>query len=163
MAESGGVIERRMAKLGVPLPPPPVVRAGYLPGVMSGNLLFLSGAVGTVMGPDGVESLPVAGKVGAEVSLEQGKASARQSAINLLAQAKAVLGDLDRIRRIVKLSGHVHAAPGFQRAPEVVNGASELLIEIFGEERGSHARISLYQHEMSLGAPIEVDLIAEVD
>ena len=162
MAESGGVIERRLAELGIQLPPPPVVRAGYLPGVVTGKLLFLSGAVGTVVGPDGSESLPAAGKVGGEVTLEQAKESARQSALNLLAQAKAVLGDLDRIVRMVKLSGHVHAAPGFRQAPQVVNGASELLIEVFGEERGSHARISLYQHEMSLGAPIEVDLIAEV-
>ena len=157
------MIDDRLDQLGITLPPPPLVRAGYELGIITGNLLFVSGAVGTVVDPDGSERLPITGAVGADVTLEEGASSARLAAINLLAQAKAVLGDLDRIRRIVKVSGYVNAAPGFQRAPEVVDGASKLLIDVFGPERGAHARISLYQHEMSLGAPIEVDLIAEVD
>jgi enamine deaminase RidA (YjgF/YER057c/UK114 family) len=162
MGDTGGVIEARLAELGLVLPPPPRVRAGYLPGVVTGNLLFLSGAVGTVIGDDGREMLPVAGRLGEGVTIEQGIESARLAALNLLAQAAAVLGDLDRIRQIVKVSGHVHAAPGFQQAPRVVDGASDLLVAVFGIRRGAHARISLYQHEMTLDAPIEVDLIAEV-
>jgi len=162
MVVPSGLIEARLAELEIALPPPPRVRAGYEPGVITGTLLFVSGAVGTVVDADGNEHLPIQGAVGAKVTIEEGAASARLAALNLLAQAKSVLGDLDRIRRIVKLSGYVHAAPGFQRAPEVVDGASNLLIEVFGVERGSHARISLYQHEMTLNAPIEVDLIAEV-
>ncbi len=162
MVVPGGVIEARLADLGITLPPPPRVRAGYEPGVITGTLLFVSGAVGTVVDADGHEHLPIQGALGTEVTIEEGAESARLAALNLLAQAKSVVGDLDRIRRVVKVSGHVHAAPGFQRAPEVVDGASRLLIEVFGIERGSHARISLYQHEMTLNAPIEVDLIAEV-
>ena len=156
------MIDDRLEQLGITLPPPPRVRAGYELGVITGNLLFVSGAIGTVVDPDGGERLPITGAVGSEVTLEEGAFSARLAAINLLAQAKAVLDDLDRIRRIVKVSGYVNAAPGFQQAPEVVDGASTLLIDVFGPKRGAHARISLYQHEMSLGAPIEVDLIAEV-
>jgi enamine deaminase RidA (YjgF/YER057c/UK114 family) len=161
MAEPSGLIERQLAELGMRLPPPPTVRAGYLPGVVAGRLLFLSGAVGTVSGPDGTETLPIVGKLGV-VSVEEGYRSARLAALNLLAQAKQVLGDLDRIERIVKVSGYVNAVPGFREAPRVVDGASDLLVEVFGPERGGHARVSLYQHEMTLDAPIELDLIAEV-
>lgn len=162
MGDAGGVIERRLRELGITLPPPPMVRAGYLPGVVTGSLVFLSGAVGTVVGPDGAETLPVRGRLGDSVTVEDGYRSARLAALNLLAQGEAVLGDLDRIVRIVKVTGHVHAAPGFREAPRVVDGASDLLVEVFGPERGSHARISLYQHEMTLDAPVEVDLIAEI-
>lgn len=163
MGDPGGVIEGRLSELGITLPASPRVRAGYEPGVVTGTLLFLSGAVGSVVGDDGEEFLPIVGRLGAEVSVEEGARSARLAALNLLAQAKVVIGDLDRIRRIVRVSGHVHAAPGFRLAPQVVDGASHLLIEVFGPERGSHSRISLYQHEMTLGAPIEVELIAEVE
>ena len=162
MVDPRGVIEARLTELGIDLPPPPRVRAGYELGVVSNSLLFLSGAVGTVIGEDGTERLPVAGAVGGAVSLEQGAESARLAALNLLAQAKTVLGDLDRISRIVKVSGYVYAAPGFRRAPEVIDGASRLLHEVFGPERGAHARISLYQSEMSIEAPVELDLVAEV-
>lgn len=163
MVDVGGVIAARLSELGIVLPPPPRVRAGYEPGVVTGNLLFLSGAVGTVVGEDGEEHLPIQGAVGAEVTLEQGAESARMAALNLLAQAAAVLGDLDRLHRIVKLSGYVYAAPGFRQAPQVVDGASRLFLEVLGPDRGAHARISLYQHDMTLGAPIEVDVIAEID
>lgn len=162
MVHEGGLIESRLAELGITLPPPPRVRAGYEPGVVTGELLFLSGAVGTVVGDDGVEHLPHRGALGSDLTVEEGAGSARLAALNLLAQAKAVLGDLDRIDRIVKLSGYVHAAPGFRQAPQVVDGASRLFLELFGPERGAHARISLYQHEMTLGAPIEVDLITRI-
>jgi enamine deaminase RidA (YjgF/YER057c/UK114 family) len=162
VGDAGGVIGRRLGELGISLPPAPVVRAGYLPGVVAGSLLLLSGAVGTVVGEDGEESLPIRGRLGDEVTVEEGYRSARLAALNLLAQARDVLGDLDRVVRIVKVTGYVHAAPGFRQAPRVVDGASDLFVEVFGSERGAHARISLYQHEMTLDAPIELDLVAEV-
>jgi enamine deaminase RidA (YjgF/YER057c/UK114 family) len=163
MVDPIGVIEHRLAELGIDLPPPPRVRAGYELGVVAGSLLFLSGAVGTAIDDEGNEYLPVRGAVGDEVSLEEGAESARLAALNLLAQAKSVLGDLDRIIRIVKVSGYVYCAPGFRHAPAVVDGASRLFHDVFGPERGAHARISLYQAEMSIEAPVELDLVAEVD
>lgn len=162
MGDAGGVIERRLGELGITLPPAPAARARYVPGVVAGSLLFVSGAVGTVVGEDGEEVLSIRGKLGGPLTVEEGYRSARLAALNLLAQAREVLGDLDRIVRIVKVTGHVHAAPGFRQAPRVVDGASDLFVEVFGSERGAHARISLYQHEMTLDAPVELDLVAEV-
>ena len=107
-------------------------------------------------------SFSKAGKVGGALTIEDGYRSARQMAINHLAMAKAVLGDLDRVTRVIRLLGFVNAAPGFRDAPKVLNGASDLLIEVFGEERGRHARSALYQHELARDAPVAGELTLAV-
>jgi len=102
------------------------------------------------------------GKLGAELSIEEGYKSARLMAINHLAMAKAVLGELDRIVRVIRLLDFVNAAPGFRDAPKVLNGASDLLVELFGPERGRHARSALYQHELARNAPVAGELTLAV-
>lgn len=161
MGDAGGVIADRLHGLGIALPRPPGVRARYEHGVVVGELLFLTGAIGTVPDGDG-DVLPVAGKVGATVTVDDGARSARVAALNQLAMAAAVLGDLERVVRVVRLTGYVHAAPGFQEAPRVLDGASALYHQVFGPDRGAHARTSLYQHEMTLDAPIEIETILQV-
>lgn len=106
--------------------------------------------------------MPDKGKVGGALSIEDGYRSARLMAINHLAMAKAVLGDLDRIERVIRLLAFVNAAPGFKDAPKVINGASDLLIEVFGQERGRHARSALYQHELARDAPVAGELTLAV-
>ena len=157
-----GEIETRLKALGIVLPRPPKAVANYLPGVKVGEILYVAGTVGTV--PDAADNdvLPIRGKVGGEITLEEGYNSARLMAINHLAMMKAVLGDLDQVVRIVKLVAYVNAAPGFTKAPWVVNGASDLLVEVFGPERGRHARAALYQNELTYDAPIEADMTVQV-
>jgi len=151
----------RLAELGLVLPPPAEAKGRFRPGVQAGDLLFLSGAIGTAY-KDGEWSLPIRGKLGAEVSLEDGRLSARYCALNHLAAIQLLCGTLARVRQVVKLSGFVNAAPGFTKAPLVIDGASDLLITVFGEDRGSHARLAAYQPEMSFQAPIETDLIVQL-
>lgn len=145
-------IERRLEALGIRLPAAPVVKANpaLVPGVAVGNLLFCQGTLGHSEG-----KFPYLGKVGDKVSEEQAYHSARLCAINHLAQAKAVLGDLDRIERVVQLVVYVNGAPGFERAPFVANGASDLFIEVFGEKRGAMARASLSVPDLIYTAPVE--------
>ena len=126
---------------------------------MFDNVLYVSGTYGTVKDEAGVDYIPKSGKLGAELTIEDGYESARLMMINLLAMAKSVLGDLVRIDRPVRLVGYVNAAPGFQDSPSVLNGASDLLIEIFGPERGAHARMALYQHELARNAPIAGEIM----
>ena len=149
-------IEARLQELGLAMPklPPPV--ASYLPAVRVGNLVWASGATPTV---DGV--LTITGKLGAEVSLEQGQQAARLSALNCLANAMAVIGSLDDIARIVKLNGYVASAEGFTDQPKVINGASDLFEEIFGE-LGKHARAAIGVAELPGGAPVEVEMTVEL-
>lgn len=147
-------INKRLAELEIVLPEPPAAIGNFVPSVVFDNILYMSGTYGTIKDANGVDYIPKAGKVGAELSIEDGYASARLMMLNLLAMAKAVLGDLNRIERPIKLVGYVNAAPDFRNSPAVVNGASDLLIEIFGKERGSHARLALYQHELARNAPI---------
>jgi len=146
-------VEARLAALGLELPPVPEAVANYIPGVLAGGILFLSGTIGKIGG-----ELPYRGKLGADLDVEAGYASARICVLNHLAQAKAVLGDLGRIERVVRLVGYVNSAPGFTEAPWVVNGASDLLVDIFGEERGRHARAALNVNELTFDAPIETVL-----
>jgi hypothetical protein len=117
----------------------------------------LSGVIGTAY-QDGRWSLPLKGKVGSDLSIEQGYASARLCALNHIATMKQELGDLGRVKKIVKLVGYVNAAPGFTKAPLVLDGASDLLVSAFGDEIGLHARVAVYQHEMSFNAPVETEL-----
>ena len=152
-------IEARLKELGITLPPVPGVASypSFVPGVLVGETLYLSGTLGRVG-----NELPYRGKVGAELTVEQASQSARLCALCHLAQAKAVLGDLDRIVRVVSLWGFVNGAPGFKQAPAVLNGASDLFIEVFGPERGRHARASLNTPELIYDAPVETIAVFQV-
>jgi enamine deaminase RidA (YjgF/YER057c/UK114 family) len=146
----------RLAALGLTLPPvvPPV--AAYVPAVRTGGFVYVSGQLPVVDG-----KLLAVGKVGGEVSAPVAAGLARTCALNALAAAAAAAGGLEAIRRVVKVTGFVASAPGFNGQPQVVNGASELLIEVFGED-GRHARSAVGVAELPLDAPVEVELIAEI-
>ena len=146
----------RLAGLGLALPPVAAPVAAYVPAVRSGDFVYTSGQLPTVDG-----KLPAAGKVGDEVSATDAAGLARTCALNALAAAASAAGGLDQIRRIVKVTGFVASAPGFSGQPQVINGASELFIEVFGED-GKHARSAVGVAELPLNAPVEVELIAEV-
>jgi len=145
-------IEKRLEELGITLPNAPVIKANpsLVPGVAVGNLFFCQGAIGHTNG-----NFPYLGKVGDKVTVEQAYQSARLCAINHLAQAKAVLNDLDRIVRVVQLIVYVNGAPGFEQAPYVSNGASDLFVEVFGPERAAMARASLSVPDLIYTAPVE--------
>ena len=146
----------RLAGLGLVLPPVAAPVAAYVPAVRSGDFVYTSGQLPTVDG-----KLPAVGKVGGEVSATDAAGLARTCALNALAAAASAAGGLDQIRRIVKVTGFVASAPGFSGQPQVINGASELFIEVFGED-GKHARSAVGVAELPLNAPVEVELIAEV-
>lgn len=146
----------RLAELGLTLPPVTAPVAAYVPAVRTGAFVYVSGQVPIVDG-----KLSAVGKVGAEVSAPDAAGLARTCALNALAAAAAAAGGLDAIRRIVKVTGFVASAPGFNGQPQVINGASELFIEVFGED-GRHARSAVGVAELPLNAPVEVELIAEV-
>ena len=157
-----GKVEARLKELGVALPRPPKAVGNYLPGVVVGNILYLSGTLGTRPDENDDDILPFEGKVGADLTIDEGYQSARLMAINHLALMKAVLGDLDRVKRIVKMVGYVTCAPGFTLPHLVLNGASDLYVEVFGPEFGKHARAALTQHELGLNAPVEAELTVEI-
>lgn len=148
--------EQRLATLGldIPLLPPP--GAHYVPAVQSGNLIFASGQTPTVDGKP-----VIVGKLGADVTIEQGQQAARLAALNCLAEVRGLVGSLDAVTRVVKLTGYVASAPGFREQPAVVNGASILMEEVFGVA-GRHARAALGVAELPAGAPVEIDLVVEV-
>jgi enamine deaminase RidA (YjgF/YER057c/UK114 family) len=148
-------IDARLAELGITLPPVTKPVAAYVPAVITGNLVYTSGQLPFT---DGV--LPATGKLGAAVSDETGKALARQCALNALAAVESVIGSLDRITRIVKVVGFVASEPSFTGQPGVINGASEVLGEIFGEA-GQHARSAVGVPVLPLDSPVEVELIVE--
>jgi enamine deaminase RidA (YjgF/YER057c/UK114 family) len=155
-AAMAGKIEKKLAELGITLPMPPAPVANYVPTVRAGNLLFCSGQVSASPGE------AIKGKLGAETSLERGQAAARLCAINLLAQAKAAIGDLDRIKRCVRLGGFINAVPSFSDLPKVMNGASDLMVEALGEA-GRHARTTVGVAELPFDAAVEVEALFEVD
>ena len=159
---SDGLIEGRLQELGLRLPRPPKPIGRFCYGVEHGGVLYVSGTYGTVPAADDSDTLPYRGKVGAELSIDDGYESARLMALNLLAMAKATLGHLDRVDRVLQLQGFVNAAPGFTNAPRVLDGASDLLIDVFGEDRGAHARAALYQHELARDAPVAGQLLLAV-
>lgn len=154
-------VATRLSTLGLEIPPLPKAAGNFRPWVRTGSLVFLSGAIGTAFAA-GKWSLPLKGKVGGDLSIEQGYESARYCALNHIAALQACLDDLDKVAKVVKLVGYVNAAPGFTKAPLVLNGASDLLVAAFGAERGAHARSAVYQPEMSFNAPLETDLVVEV-
>ena len=149
-------VESKLKELGFALPKPPEPIAAYLPALQVGNLLFLSGTTCYENG-----KLLFTGRVGAELTLEQGYQASRQTALNLLSVIKATLGDLDRVERVVKLNGYVNSAQEFDRQPEVINGASELLEKLYGE-RGRHTRTSIGVSSLPAHIPVEIEMIVQV-
>lgn len=147
--------EARLEEMGITLPEPMAAVANYVPFVISGDQLFVSGQVS--VGEDGL----VKGRLGENMSLEEGQAAARLCGLNLIAQCKAALGDLSRIRRVVKLGGFVNAHPDFVQIPHVINGCSDLMVDVFGEI-GRHARSAVASPVLPLGVAVEVDGIFEI-
>lgn len=148
-------IENRLAALGIVLPQPVAPVANYVPFVFSGAQLFISGQVSTDA-HGGIK-----GSVGGDVDLDQGQAAARLCGVNLISQMKAALGDLGRVKRIVKLGGFVQVAEGFTAIPQVVNGCSDLMVEVFADA-GRHARSAVGVYQLPLGFAVEVDAVVEV-
>jgi enamine deaminase RidA (YjgF/YER057c/UK114 family) len=148
--------ERRLGELGVSLPTPPAPLAAYVGFVRTGNLVTTAGQLPMLDG-----KLHYAGKVGAEVGESEAARAARLCCINALAQLRAAAGSLDSIKRIVRLDGFVASAPGFTKQPAVLNGASEFLLEVFGDV-GRHARVAVGVAELPLGASVELTLWAEI-
>jgi enamine deaminase RidA (YjgF/YER057c/UK114 family) len=149
--------EERLQELGVDLPAPAAPVAAYVPCVRTGNLVYVSGQVPSVDGKP-----THLGHLGDDVDLEAGRAAARTCAVNVLAALKAELGELSRVRRVVKVTGFVASTPGFTDVPKVVNAASELFGEVFGDA-GRHARAAVGVAALPLGVPVEVEAIVEVD
>lgn len=152
-----GQIDARLEAAGIELPTAPAPQGNYVPYVVSGNLVFLAGQIALVEG-----ELKLPGVVGQDLSIEEGQQSARLCAINLIAQLKAACGgDLDRVVRCVKVGGFVTCAAGFSDQPTVINGASDLLGEVFGD-KGRHARFAVGAPALPLGASVEVDAVFEI-
>ena len=150
--------ETRIKDLGITLPQPAKPVGNYIPGVRVGNLLYLSGH-----GPVRVDGQPTArGKVGRDLSTEEAYKIAREVGINLLGSARVILGSLDKVKRIVKVLGMVNSADGFGDQPKVINGFSDLMVEVFGEN-GRHARSAVGMAELPMGIPVEIEVILEVE
>ncbi len=150
-----GRIEARLVDMEIELPDAPAPAANYVPFVQSGNLLFVSGQISQT------SSGLITGVVGADLSVEDGKAAARACGLSLIAQAKAATGDLDRIARVVKLTGFVNGTPDFAGQPEVINGCSDLMVEVFGEA-GRHARAAVGAGSLPRGVAVEIEAIFEI-
>jgi enamine deaminase RidA (YjgF/YER057c/UK114 family) len=150
-------IEAKLAELGIVLPTPPTPVANYVPFVRTGSLLFVSGQI--CHGPDG--KLVAKGKLGDAVSIEDGQRAARACAVNLLAQIKVALGDLDRLTRVVRLGGFINSVPTFVDGPKVMNGASDIMVEVLGE-KGRHARTTVGVAALPADAAVEVEGLFEV-
>ena len=152
-----GTVEQKLAAQGITLPNPAAPVANYVGFVRSGNLLFVSGQVCF----DAQGKLIAKGKLGAGVTVEQGNAAARGCGINLLAQVKAAIGDLDKVVRVVRLGGFVNSAPDFLDGPKVLNGASDLMVAVFGD-KGRHARTTVGVASLPSDASVEVEGLFEV-
>jgi len=151
-----GRIEKRLKELGLDLPVAAAPVANYVPFVQSGAMVYVSGQIS--QGPGG----PIRGRLGEDMAAEAGAAAARSCALSLLAQLRAACGgDLDRLKRVVKLTGFVASAPGFTDQPKVVNGASDLMVELLGDA-GRHARSAVGVAALPLGAAVEIEAIFEV-
>ena len=151
-----GTVEKKLGGLGVVLTEPAAPVANYVPFVRSGNLLFVSGQICLEAG-----KLVAKGQLGAGVSVEDGQKAARVCAINLLAQVKVALGDLDKVVRVVRLGGFVNSAPDFLDGPKVLNGASDLMVQVFGD-KGRHARTTVGVSSLPSDAAVEVEGVFEV-
>jgi len=151
--------ESHLKDRGITLPAAAAPIANYVPSVITGTLLVISGQL--CLGPDGKLAERHKGKLGAEVSNEAGTEAARLCAINLLAQAKAALGDLDRITRCVRLGGFINCTEDFGPLPQIMNGASDLMVEALGD-RGRHARSTVGMQQLPLGAAVEIEAMFEI-
>ncbi len=149
--------EEKIKSMGLALPPATKPVANYVSAVRTGNLIFLSGH-----GPVRDDGTMITGKVGADLSLEEGYQAARQVALVLMSSLKAQIGDLDSVRRIVKLLGMVNCLPDFGDQPKVINGASDLLVEVFGD-RGRHARSAVGMNALPSNIAVEIEMIVEVE
>lgn len=143
-------IEKRLSELGIVLPAAPAPAANYVPYVIVGNMLYISGQISTIKG-----------RLGDDLSVQQGVEAARSCGLALLAQASAALGTLDRVKQVVRLGGFVTSTPDFTEQPEVVNGCSDLMVEVFGP-KGRHARAAVSVPALPRGVAVEVDAIFEI-
>lgn len=148
--------EAKLRALGITLPSPPQPVANYVNGVRTGNLIFLAGK-----GPKRADGTELTGKLGEDVTIEEGYEGARLTAINQLSVLKTMLGDLRRVKRIVKVLGMVNSAPDFVEQPAVINGFSDLMVEVFGD-RGRHARAAVGMASLPRGQAVEIELVVEV-
>jgi len=151
-----GAVEKRLSELGIVLKEPVAPIANYVPFVRTGNLLMVSGQICLEGG-----ALVAKGQLGGGVSIEDGQRAARACAVNLLAQLKVALGDLDRVARVVRLGGFVNSAPGFTDGPKVMNGASDLMVAVFGD-KGRHSRTTVGVAALPQNAAMEVEGLFEV-
>lgn len=149
-------VEDTLSQLGITLPSPPAPAGSYVPVVVSGSLAFVAGQI-----PMEAGQVKFRGKVGKDLSLEAGQHAARLCTINALAQLKAALGSLDRIKRFVKVTGFVSCDPTFTDQPKVINGASDFLVQVFGE-KGRHARAAVGVSSLPLDSAVEVEFVAEI-
>ncbi len=149
-------IKKKLAELGLTLPVAAAPVAAYVPAVKTGNLVFTAGQLPIIDG-----KVVITGKVGAEVTPEQAKDMAQICALNALA-AISLVADIDQIERIIRVGGFVNGVPGFVAIPQVVNGASELLIKLFGEVNGKHARTAIGVAELPLNAPVEIEMVVQL-
>ncbi len=154
--EPGYDPEARLAELNIELPAPPQPVANYVNGVQAGNFIFLAGK-----GPRRPDGTEITGKLGKDVTIEEGYEGARLTAINQLAVLKAMLGDLKRVKRIVKVLGMVNSDSSFVDQPKVINGFSDLMVEVFGE-RGRHARAAVGMASLPRGQAVEIELVVEI-
>jgi enamine deaminase RidA (YjgF/YER057c/UK114 family) len=152
-----GTVEKKLASLGITLPTPANPVANYVSSVRSGNLLIVSGQL--CFGSDG--QLVATGQLGGSVSAEDGRKAARACALNLLAQIKLTVGDLDKVARVLRLGGFINSAPGFTDGPKVMNGASDLMVDVFGD-KGRHARTTVGVSALPANAAIEVEGLFEL-
>ena len=149
--------EQKLTELGLTLPPTSAPVANYVPAVRSGSLIFLSGHI-----PRGADGKVLAGKVGRDATEKDANAAARQTTLALLATLKREIGDLAKVKRIVRVGGFVNATEDFKNHPQVMNGCSDLLVAVFGD-RGRHARAALGMGSLPLGAMVEIEMIVEVE
>jgi enamine deaminase RidA (YjgF/YER057c/UK114 family) len=153
-------VEKKLAEMGLTLPPAPTPVANYVPAVRTANLLFVSGHGPGVVKDGKVEY--IRGKLGKELTVEQGYEAAKQVMLNILQSVKGVIGDLDKVRRVVKVLGFVNCTEDFLDHPQVINGASDLLVALYGE-RGRHARSAVGMQQLPFGIAVEIEMVAEVE
>ena len=155
----GGRVESRLIQLGIELPSPAAPAANYVPFVISGNKIFVSGQIPVFDG-----EIKYRGRLGEELVLDDGYQAARLCCLNIIAQASAACsGDLDRVQKIVKLGGFVSCNSDFTDQPKVINGASDLMVEVFGHDVGQHARFAVGTLSLPLGVAVEVDAVIEIN
>jgi enamine deaminase RidA (YjgF/YER057c/UK114 family) len=153
-------VEKKLAALNLTLPPAPTPVANYVPAVQVGHLLFVSGHGPGVFKNGQLEY--IRGKLGKDMTVEQGYEAAKQVTLNILQSIKGAIGDLDKVRRIVKVLGFVNCTDDFPDQPKVINGASDLLVALYGE-RGKHARSAVGMNQLPFGIAVEIEMVVEVE